>query len=160
MKVIDYTTHSPLRNHLHETFDAIFDIVGEPGLWENSPKYLVSDGWFIALGQMAMTGAPSWWGLLSWLIPAKLGTLRPVMLGGVPRKYRMYQGQINEKDMERVMELVKDGKVTVPVDSVWKMDDAKQVSRSSFYGVTDTAQAYERVQSQRARGKVVIDVGG
>ena len=106
----------------------IFDCVGDYGLHQNCPSYLKTKGFFCLLGAMDEVDAPTWWGLLSWIIPAKLERYRPVMLGGIPRRHRMYNALPNGDDLRKVVKLAEEGKVIRLVDSVWKMEDALEVN--------------------------------
>lgn len=130
--MIDYTKHPQLHQfvkekHGEEPFDAIFDCIGDYALHQNCPSYLKTNGFFCLLGAMDEVGEPTWWRLLSYIIPAKLEQYRPVILGGIPRRHRMYNGMPNGKDLREVVKLAEEGKVIRLVDSVWKMEDALQV---------------------------------
>lgn len=96
------------------------------------------------MGVMAEVGSPSWLGLLMFVFREKLERFRPVMLGGIPRQHRMHNAFKNQANSQRVVKLAEEAKFKVPVDSVWKMEDA--------------VKAYEITTSLRARGKVVIAV--
>ena len=148
-QVIDYTIHSPLHeylieHHSQQPFNAIHDIVGNKDLHTHCPTYLTEDGLFDSMGAMAEVGNPSWAGLLRWVFREKLERFRPVMLGGIPRQHRMHNAFKTQTNSQRVVKIAEEGKLKVPVDSVWKMEDA--------------VKAYEITTSLRARGKVVIAV--
>lgn len=50
-----------------------------------------------------------------------------------------------QHEYRRVVRMVEAGKLRVMTDGVWRFEDARE--------------AYERVETQRARGKIVIAVG-
>lgn len=165
--MIDYTKHEKLYVHVKEEhgkqpFNAIFDVVDDPALYQNCPSFLTVDGSYILLGAMGQLDNPSWWSLGTWLIAAKLERFRPVILGGIPRDFRMYNAIPNKKDLEGVVKLAVDGKIKGLVDSVWSMGDALKVSNSlTSTQVTSeltSGQAYEKQLTKRARGKIVIEV--
>lgn len=147
-EVVDYTAYPSLSSHLAETyssarFDAVLDTVGIQPLYTSSPAYLKPSGIFINLGGMNATLKLSSVLALLWLM--MLNTLYPSFLpNGVPRKFAFLSGKPTQKDSEAVKRLVEAGKLTVPLDSVWEMEDA--------------LKAYERIQSKRARGKVLVHV--
>lgn len=68
----------------------------------------------------------------------------PTWLGGVPRRFIMFSTPPARDPTIEVARLVEEGRVRVPVDSVFGMENAPK--------------AYERVATKRARGRVVIQV--
>lgn len=69
----------------------------------------------------------------------------PTWLGGVPRRYITFSTPPTRDAAIYMTKLVEEGHIRIPIDSVYDMEDA--------------VAAYERVATQRARGKVVIKVG-
>ena len=133
--MVDYTKHERLHEYMtehysQEPFDVIFDVVGDAGLHKYCPRYLKPDGWFILLGAMGEIASPSWWGMLSTMIPAKLERFRPVMFGGVPRNHRMMNGGPDKETLLEAVRIVEEGKLKVVIDSVWEMEDMLKVSDS------------------------------
>lgn len=53
--------------------------------------------------------------------------LWPIFLGGVDRSYVQVNGIANSKSMERLARMVEEGKLKVPIDSVWSFEDVLQV---------------------------------
>jgi NADPH:quinone reductase-like Zn-dependent oxidoreductase len=68
----------------------------------------------------------------------------PTWLGGVPRRYIMFSTPPNRDDALYLVGLIEEGRLRIPVDSVFDMEDA--------------LRAYERIATRRARGKVVVKV--
>lgn len=68
----------------------------------------------------------------------------PTWLGGVPRRYITFSTPPACGATIYIARLVEEGKLRIPVDSVYRMEDA--------------LQAYERISTKRARGKVVVKV--
>jgi NADPH:quinone reductase-like Zn-dependent oxidoreductase len=147
-EVIDYTAYPSLASHVAKTyastrFDAIIDTVGIQELYTSSPAYLKPAGLFINVGAqtLPMRLGPFiglfWMMLLNYIYPSFLPR-------GVPRRFAFLSGRANMKDHAEVKKLVEDGKLTVPLDSVWEMEEAMK--------------AYERIESKRAKGKVVVHV--
>ena len=56
----------------------------------------------------------------------------------------MYNAVPSEEDLKMIARVVDEEGIKMKVDGLWRMDDVKE--------------AYERISSQRARGKVVIKV--
>ena len=117
-------------------FDFVFDCVGSQPLFVNSPAYLKPEGAVINIGVLEgafMTG-----------IYSIQNMFLPTWLGGVPRRYIMFSTPPTREDAIHVGRLIEEGKLHVPVDSVFDMEDA--------------VSAYERIATKRARGKVVVKV--
>ncbi|KAJ0423360.1 hypothetical protein BJY00DRAFT_310486 [Aspergillus carlsbadensis] len=138
---IDYRQHLPLSAYLAETygdqpFDFILDCVGTQELFIHSPGYLKPNGTVVNIGMLEGVGVTVWNMLLnSWL---------PTWLGGVPRRYIGISSPPKRDDGIYLADLIKQGRLRIPVDSVFPMEDA--------------VGAYARIATQRARGKVVIKV--
>lgn len=139
---MDYTKHPSLPDYLASTygsqpFNSILDFVGSQPLYTNSPRYLHSAGPFVNLGGMdieeGILGQISRWTANLW---------RPAWLGGVPRPFIMFSDVPRMSAVLSLVEMVKQGKLKVMVDSEFAMDDLMD--------------AYERVGSKRARGKVLL----
>lgn len=125
----------------------IFDIVGDYKLHKECPSYLKKDGHFLLLGDMASlvkSEGFSFWEIIMFILWGKTQWLRPVWLGGVPRKHWTLNGGQKLDDLKRMARMVDDQGMKIPVDSVWEMDDVKK--------------AYEKLVTQRARGKITIKV--
>ncbi|EXJ91887.1 hypothetical protein A1O3_00437 [Capronia epimyces CBS 606.96] len=150
-EVIDYTKHAVLHSHLAEKysakpFDAIIDIVGgDWALYTQSPAYLKPDGIFVFGGNMSIVhGGASFLSVLAWALSIRIASRRPVILGGVPRKCLLHQGQINLESLGKAAGLIAEGKLKPVIDSVYEMEDV--------------LQGYEKLVSRRARGKVIVHV--
>ncbi|KAL2859154.1 NAD(P)-binding protein [Aspergillus pseudodeflectus] len=139
---IDYRQHLPLSAYLAQMygdrpFDFILDCVGTQELFVHSPDYLKPDGGVVNIGMLEGIGVTVWNMLVnSWL---------PTRLGGVPRRYIGISSPPKRDDAIYLAHLIEQGRLRIPVDSVFPMEDA--------------LGAYERIATQRARGKVVIRVG-
>ncbi|KAK1820046.1 zinc ion binding [Friedmanniomyces endolithicus] len=139
---IDYRKHEPLLpDHLASTygeqqFDFVLDCVGLQALYINSPSYLKPDGAVINIGGMEGVGATLWSSIMN--------TWCPTWLGGVPRRYAFFTTVPTQDDALVLVKMVEEGELKAAVDSVFEMEDA--------------IQAYERVATRRARGRVVVKV--
>ncbi|RPD55791.1 NAD(P)-binding protein, partial [Lentinus tigrinus ALCF2SS1-6] len=139
----DYTK-APLHEQLiaadpNPKYHVFFETVGimDPTLFVKSPAYLAPGGVFISVG-------PQGKGIgnianFAWKI-----LLQPSFLGGTKRKWKLVSVNVNKKDLGAFTKLVEEGKVKPLVDSVFAFED--------------TLKAYERVQTGRATGKVVVKV--
>ncbi|KAM0752094.1 NAD(P)-binding protein [Meredithblackwellia eburnea MCA 4105] len=127
------------------SFDILCDNVGNPELFLHSASgsYLKPDGMYINVGGGAFNG----WKDTGWFLWQLLKcTCVPVFLGGVPRKYRFIQtppGRVGEA-MRAAAQLIDEGKFKGVIDSEYEFEDA--------------VKAYDRIISNRAKGKVVIKV--
>ena len=114
----------------------MLDCVGTQALFVNSPAYLKAEGAVINIGVLEGVGITTRNVLFNrWL---------PTWLGGVPRRYIMFSTPPARDDAVYLTKLIEEGRVRIPVDSVFDMEDA--------------VRAYERIATQRARGKVVVKV--
>ncbi|KAJ5105729.1 hypothetical protein NUU61_003076 [Penicillium alfredii] len=138
---IDYHKHDPLPAYLAQQygdnpFDFVLDCVGTQALFVNSPAYLKAEGAVVNIGMLEGIGVTTRNVLFnSWL---------PTWLGGVPRRYIIFSTPPARDDAVYVARLIEEGRMRIPVDSVFDMEDA--------------VSAYERIASKRARGKVVVKV--
>ncbi|KXX77949.1 putative quinone-oxidoreductase, chloroplastic [Madurella mycetomatis] len=141
-EVIDYRVHSPLERHLVEKFgqgqfDAILDCVGNQALFTHSPDYLKKDGRFVSI-----VG-----GWSQGVIPFVRNKLIPVFLGGIPRSYTIFLLIASGETAKEVAGWVERGLIRqAPIDSEFSMEQA--------------VEAYEKLATGRAKGKIVIKVGG
>ncbi|KAJ5232834.1 hypothetical protein N7468_005790 [Penicillium chermesinum] len=132
---IDYRAHDSLPAYLAQQygdkpFDYVLDCVGTQALFANSPMYLKD------------TGALS----LDTILQLLTQSMATHIAGGVSRKYIMFSALPNREDAIYLVRLLEEDKITIPVDSIFDMEDA--------------VHAYERIVTKRARGKVVIKVHG
>lgn len=116
----------------------MLDCVGTQALFVNSPAYLKVKGAVINIGVLD--------GICVSARNALLNSWLPTWLGGVPRRYIMFSTPPARDDAVYLARLIEEGRVRIPVDSVFEIEDA--------------VRAYERIATKRARGKVVVKVHG
>ncbi|GAA5907861.1 NAD(P)-dependent alcohol dehydrogenase [Sporobolomyces salmoneus] len=143
IRTFDYRA-SPLPQQLADfvkedkkPFDVIFDCVGVPALYHNSPSYLSSDGQYIDIAGRDLDGK-----IVSVLKAAFYlfrNLLQPTWLGGTPRNYKFVP-----MSPSLILKSSSLGTLEPVVDNVFDFEDAKK--------------AYERSMSGRARGRIVIRV--
>ncbi|KAI0867811.1 zinc alcohol dehydrogenase [Hypoxylon argillaceum] len=141
-EIVDYTAHEDLYDHLSSLatstgsrpFDAIFDCVGDDGLYCRSPGYLKADGKYHSIDK----------GPLGFIKQFKFNHW-PVLLGGIPRTYSSVFSNPAGSSAREVVNWYERGYIKgVPLDSVFEMDDAKK--------------AFDLLATQRAVGKILIKV--
>lgn len=144
---IDYTA-GPLHQALIKIAPSpkvhlIFDAIGlsDPSLYANSRAYMVPNGLYVNV-----TPKPSFTlrGIAEISSLIFRAYLHPRWLGGVPSGFKMVFIKHSRDDLYAIKDLIAEGKIKPTVDSVFAYED--------------TLKAYDRVMSQRARGKVVIRV--
>ncbi|OJD35339.1 nad-p-binding protein [Diplodia corticola] len=118
-------------------FDAVLDCVGTQVLFERSPGFLKEGGVFVSVGAMEGMAAT-----LFWNVPVNYWW--PRALGGTPRKYIFQQTPMTTERREELIKLVQEGKLKKAVDNVFDMENV--------------LGAYDRMLSQRAKGKIVVKV--
>ncbi|KAH6838599.1 zinc-binding dehydrogenase-domain-containing protein [Chaetomium sp. MPI-CAGE-AT-0009] len=139
-EVIDYRAHDPLEEHLAERFgeqqfDAVLDCVGSQALYTHSPRYLKPEGKFINI-----VG-----GWSQGVVPFVTNKLRPCFLGGTPRSYELFLLSASGESAREAAALVEQGIIKQAlIDSVFPMEQA--------------VEAYEKLATGRAKGKVVVEV--
>lgn len=114
----------------------MLDCVGTQALFVNSPAYLKPDGAVINIGMFE--------GIFALGCNMLLNKWLPTWLGGVPRRYLMFSSPPARDDVIYLARLIEEGRLRIPVDSVFSMEDA--------------IRAYQRISTKRARGKVVVKV--
>lgn len=137
-EVIDYKT-SDVSQELKAkgpVFSLVVDNVGAPDdLYAAANDYLKVDGKFIQVGAaMSLSGV---WKFLSRMT-------RPAILGGGKRKFEFFHGENREKDFAQIAQWMQEGKVKAILDSTYEFEDA--------------AEAYKKLKTGRARGKIVVHV--
>ena len=170
-QVIDYKAHESVTSHLASTcksnpLRAVFDCVGNDELFQKSTNYLDKNGIFITI--VGGVGAG----------PIVRSKVLPVMLGGVPRRYKLLALWPDGAIAKEVAKWVEEGHFKhFLVDSEYSMEDAVKVSTViiTLQPLLQTAsphppsrmvnsylhcrlQGYERVASKRSKGKVIISV--
>ncbi|KAK4115981.1 NAD(P)-binding protein [Canariomyces notabilis] len=141
-EVIDYKVHDPLERHLaaefgEKQFDAILDCVGNQALYAHSPGYLKPDGKFISI-----VG-----GWSQGIIPYARNKLLPVFLGGVPRSFHMFLLSASGETAKKAAQWFKQGLIKqVPIDSEFPLEQG--------------IEAFEKLATKRAKGKIIINVAG
>lgn len=141
-EVIDYRKHDPLHEYLRvshaaKPFDAIIDCIGVQDLYTHSPEYLAPGKPYLNIG--AYTATPTLAGLLAWAWTQISNRFWPTFLGGVPRPYIFHSATPDVQTLNRVKQLVAEGKLRQVVDSIWEMEDVPRVStiKNSFF-IIDT----------------------
>ncbi|GJJ09067.1 putative secondary metabolism biosyntheticenzyme [Clathrus columnatus] len=141
-EVIDYKS-TPVIQHLQQNtpnpkYHAIYDTVGSSAdLYTASPSYLAPNGIYVSVG--ISTG-----GLGNMIMGAIKTMFWPSWLGGTKRRFKTLLTKNDKKHLEALRDLMAQGKVKPLVDSTF-----------SFNEVHD---AYDRLMTSRAKGKVVVKV--
>ncbi|KAH7136929.1 zinc alcohol dehydrogenase [Dactylonectria estremocensis] len=136
-EVIDYTAHKSLYAHLSTSykdapFDYIIDCIGDQTLFKKSPGYLKSKGKFLCIAGGPLSG-------ITWKI-------LPVMLGGTSRTYMQVMNSPSGSNAREVASWVEKGWI-------------KEVAIDSTFDTGDAIKAYEKLESKRAAGKIIIKLG-
>lgn len=121
----------------NEQFDAIFDCAGIQSIYANSPDYLKPSGLVVNVGSFEGVLSTFW----NWFA----NTWWPTWLGGVPRRYMMFSTPPSQDAAIRMIKLIEEDQVHILIDSTWDMEDL--------------VQAYARVATKHARGKVIVKIG-
>lgn len=108
-----------------ERFDFVLDCAGGQRLYERSVGFLKEGGRFVSI-----VGGKS-----QGVVPFVRNKLRPVVLGGTPRRYDLLAMMPSGEQAEVMKEWMEKGVVKeVPVDSEWAMEDAVKVSLFCLWG--------------------------
>ncbi|KAF8810131.1 NAD(P)-binding protein [Phlegmacium glaucopus] len=144
---IDYTQeplHEYLAQHIPDSkYHVIYDAVGltDPSLFTWCEKYLAPDGIFISNNPFPKDVSMSelWQGVKSLL-----AMFVPASLGGVNRRYSVVSTKQSNEDMRAIQELLERGAIKPVVDSTYEFEDA--------------LEAFDRILTSRAVGKVVVKI--
>ncbi|MCJ1447820.1 MAG: zinc ion binding [Stictis urceolatum] len=144
VEVVDYTKFEGARGLAveserrfgRESFDAVFDCVGSPELYDYCAGFLKTEGLYANIG--AFEGI---WRTYAWKVR---GTWLPRWMGGGERRFAMFNHVPTFEMQAKVLRLWEEGKVKVLVDGVWAMGNV--------------LDAYDRTSTKRARGKIVVKV--
>ncbi|KAE9389806.1 NAD(P)-binding protein [Gymnopus androsaceus JB14] len=140
-EVIDYRANHPLPVYLAKEyhkrpFDFIFDTIGVQDLFTYSPHYLKPQGALINVGNFE--------GATLTVFRALLNTWRPVLLGGIPRRYSMISTTPDGVKAAQLARMTEEGQLRVIVDEVVEFEDV--------------LRAYDRMINRSARGKIIVKV--
>ncbi|KAJ4350336.1 uncharacterized protein N0V89_008957 [Didymosphaeria variabile] len=137
-EIIDYKSADPIEvlRKKGQVFSLIVDNVGLPShLYGQCHHFVVHHGHYSQVG--ADTG-------ISSAVQHVSNMLLPGFLGGGRRKYQFMMLKPNHEQLVQLGKWIDEGKVKPVIDSVWEYDDAPR--------------AFERLKTQRAKGKVVVNV--
>ncbi|EJU05845.1 NADP-binding protein [Dacryopinax primogenitus] len=126
--------------HISPPYNIIFDCVDATvPLFVNSAKYLAPNGVYVSTGPNVhdISGLPK-------LLHAVFRIYWPRLLGGVPRSFKMFLFKSEKYKLQYLADLVSEGKLKPPVDSV--------------FAFPDLPKAYERILSGHAKGKIVVQL--
>ncbi|KAI1371394.1 zinc alcohol dehydrogenase [Hypoxylon crocopeplum] len=140
-EVVDYTAHENLYDFLSMTatsgnrpFDVIIDCVGNEALYHRSPAYLKPAGRFLSI-VAGPFGLFQQFKFNHW----------PVMFGGIPQTFMSLFSKPSGSSAKEVVGFLEKGWIKeVPVDSTFEMSDA--------------LQAFEKLETKRAVGKIFVKV--
>lgn len=134
-EVIDYTAETDLVATLKRrgvVFDHILDHIGSPSeLYFEAHHFLKKGGVFVQVGASALT---TFAGRVAW----------PSFLGGGKRKYVIFMFTNTKEHLVTLGEWMREGALKVQIDSEYELEDA--------------VEAFEKLRSGRARGKIVVHV--
>lgn len=133
--VIDYTAEEDLIAGLKSRgviYDHVIDHIGLPSpLYYQAHHFLKADGVFVQVGASSFL---TFAGRLTW----------PSILGGGKRKYVIFFFKNTNQHLAKLGEMLEEGTLKTQVDSVYEFED--------------TVQAFEKLRSGRARGKIIVHV--
>ena len=143
-EVLDYTKR-PLLDQLRDAsaaadhpFDHVVDnVFSDPALIFQAPAYTVPSAKFVEVAS-----APT----LAFMRFALTAKILPGFLGGGRRSLDIHLTNIRRESFEQIASWLADGKIKPVTDQVFPMDDA--------------VEAFKRLKSGRASGKVIVDVAG
>ncbi|KAJ4290010.1 hypothetical protein N0V88_006811 [Collariella sp. IMI 366227] len=137
--VVDYRG-DPIEDQLavrfgEKQFDAVFDCVGTQALYSCSPRYLKPEGKFINI-----VG-----GWSQGVVPFIRNKMRPCILGGTPRSYKLFLLNASGRMAQQVADWVEQGVI-------------KEALVDSEFPFEQAVGAYEKLATGRAKGKIVVRV--
>lgn len=144
-RAIDYRANAPLPEFLakeyggpDQQFDFILDTVGSQELYINSPKYLREGGVFVNIGDYTN-------GTLKTAFHWILNYIRPTWLGGTPRKFVMFSGNVAPEGADWTVRYAAEGKLKAVIQKVYEFEEA--------------LEAFDLIETKRVKGRLVVKVG-
>jgi len=140
-QVIDYTKHPKLhellvKTYFDEPFDTIFDVAGtNDELYTESPAYLTPTGLFLFGGNLHIvhSGEATIFTMLWWALSRQIRKIRPVILGGTPRRCLFHSARVDKKSLQEVREYAAAGHMIGVIDSEWEMEDLVKVNKKTRF---------------------------
>ena len=146
-EVIDYTSVN-LPEYLSQTypatFDMVLDTVGSFDLYNATPEFLKPNADFMPVA--FETTAAKKRGYFSIGVNLLSALFLPAWLGGVPRRFTMWVMSVVPTDLKEIAGMIQRREIKPVLDSVWKFHE------------DDVKEAYRKLNSGHAAGKVVISV--
>ncbi|KAF2848063.1 NADPH:quinone reductase-like protein [Plenodomus tracheiphilus IPT5] len=139
-EVIDYRKENvpAVLSNSGQQFDLILDNIGQPmDLYWRSPSYTKPEAKYIQIGSQVS---------LPFVYDLAFRYLVPTSLGGGQRPFSFGLASTNYADFVELAQLVKEGKVKPVVNEVIAFEDVKT--------------GYGKLRKGKARGKIVVKVGG
>lgn len=130
-QVIDYAKFAPVHEHLasrfsNNPFSCVIDAVGVQEVYTHCAAYLAPGKSFVTVG--VMLKSLSYTSFLSAISSIVQNTFWPRMLWGTPRTWTMVSMmEPDRRALERLRDLIGEGKLRPVVDSCWAMEDALKV---------------------------------
>ena len=109
----------------NDKFDIVIDTYGIQELYEHCPGFLKEGGSFITVG--IAFAEYSYGSLLVAVSRMMKNILWPRILGGTPRRYVQVASVANLEGLQKLKGMCEDGKLKVPVDSLWDFPDVFKV---------------------------------
>lgn len=101
--------------------------------------------------ESGLLGTVIWfYSIISLILEWSLHGIRPVVLGGVPRRSFFHSGSIDFRDLSLVRQLVASDELKGVVDSVWDMDDVVKVCPRVIQVTHPTSYKYTRLHQETA----------
>jgi NADPH:quinone reductase-like Zn-dependent oxidoreductase len=129
-------------------------------LVENCAGYLTENGLFVTVGiAFDEYTYPS---MLHAVFQMLKNVVLPCWIGGAPRRYVQAASFVDQDRLHRLKRFCEEGTLRVHIDSRWGFEDAPKeglVQAWCFESYADGFnQAYDRMLSRRAKGKIIVRV--
>ncbi|KAH7089980.1 chaperonin 10-like protein [Paraphoma chrysanthemicola] len=132
-----------VREYGDERFDVLIDAVGIQEVFDNCPDFLKEGKPYVTVGPKL--GDYTYSSMLSMIGATAKNLLWPKILGGTPRPYVQVAAAATQVSMKELAEMVEKGVLKVHVGTLVEWDK--------------TMEAYKKLLSGHAGGKVVVAVG-
>lgn len=100
--------------------DLVFDAIGTQSLYDASPSFLKPEGQYVSIS--LDTHGVGMVGSVKLGLSTMSNFLRPTMLGGTNRPFKLFFMHWREGDMEELTKLIAEGKLRIPIDSKYASD--------------------------------------
>lgn len=130
--MIDYQKNQPIAQYLisqfsDQRFDSVIDAFGLAGLYSSCAEFLAKGKPFVTVGVANLEY--SYMSMMKAVGSMLYNVVASLVPGDQHRRYVQVASMVNQQRLERLGAMMEEGRLRVPIDSTWEMEDALKVGR-------------------------------